>query len=236
MTLEINACYRLRRPDCVCDPDSRTHFFVKYDMNTGEASPSGINNQYEAIACFELNDAVPKDVAIHFETAKNLYLYAWFIYRFYPVAEQQALVSLEFALRERFPDFVVSEKKRRPKSGGPGLRMLLDHAIKNGSVRNDMFAARERWAWRRAEMRHSFEEMQEMISAGIECMEVDSSDVVVTQDDLDCDWLGIFRETIPEIRNNYAHGSAHLMPTGLHTFEMVVELINQLYPKTSGEE
>jgi len=201
-------------------------------MNTGETSPRVINIQYEAIACFELNDAVPKDVAIHFETAKNLYLYAWFVYRFYPVAEQQALASLEFALRERFPDFVKEQERKR----GFGLKKLMSYAIENNHIRNEAFPTRERWAWRRAEMRHSFERMQEMISAGIESMEVDRSDVVVTQDDLDCDWLGIFRETIPKIRNNYAHGSAHLMPTGLHTFEMVVELINQLYPKTVGEE
>lgn len=232
MTLEINECDRLRRPDCVCDPDSRTHFFVKYDMNTGETSPRVINNQYEAIACFELNDAVPKDVAIHFETAKNLYLYAWFVYRFYPVAEQQALASLEFALRERFPDFVKEQERKR----GFGLKKLMSYAIENNHIRNEAFSTRERWAWKRAEMRHSFERMQEMMAAGIESMEVDRSDVVVTQDDLDCDWLKIFRETIPKIRNNYAHGSAHLMPTGLHTFEMVVELINQLYPKTVGEE
>jgi hypothetical protein len=196
----INECDQLRLPDSVCEPDSRTHFYVNYDKRTEQTSPKIIKNQYEAVACFVLNDTVPENITIHFETAKNLYLYAWFVYRFYPVAEQQALASLEFALRERFPDFVESERKKRPKSGGPGLWMLLDHAIKNGSVRNDMFAARERWAWRRAEIRHSFEKMQEMMAAGIESMGWSESEVVVTQEDLECDWLRIFQENIPKIR------------------------------------
>jgi hypothetical protein len=48
---------------------------------------------------------------------------------------------------------------------------------------------------------------------------------------LDSDWLGVFQETIPEIRNIHAHGSGHLYPAAVrHTFEMVSEIINQLYP------
>lgn len=223
----ISECDQLRLPDIVCDPDPRTHVYMKFDTTTGQTSPRIIKDQYELIACFVLNDAVPEDIAIHFETAKNLYLYAWFVYRFYPVAEQHALGSLEFALRERFPDFVREQSKKR----GFGLKKLLNHAIENSHIKNEMFTTRKRWAWQRAEMRHSFERMRKMQEAGLKCIEWSESEIVVTQDDLECDWLGIFKETIPKIRNNYAHGSGHLLPTGLHTFEMVVELINQLYPE-----
>ncbi len=232
MDAEIHESDRLRLPECVCDPDPRTHTFVKLDLTTGKDRRKVIEDQYEAIACFVLNDAVPKNVAIHFETAKNLYLYAWFVFRFYPVAEQHALTSLEFALRERFPDFVKEYSGRR----GFGLKILLSHAIKNNYVRNELFTRRELWAWRRAEMHHSVKKVQEMMAAGLESMEWNEDEIIVTEDDLNCDWLAIFQETIPKARNRYAHGSESLKHTVLHTFEMVVELINQLYPKKQFEE
>ncbi len=227
MNQEIDVSDCLRAPDCVCDPDCRTKHLVKVEKRTGKVYSRVIEDQHSAIACFKLNETVPASVAIHFETAKNLYLYAWFIFRFYPVAEQQALASLEFALRERFSEFVKEHSGKR----GFGLKKLLSHAIENNYIRNELFTTRERWAWNRAEMRHSFEKMQEMMAAGIESMEWSESEVVVTQEDLDCDWLDIFQEVIPKIRNCYAHGSGELKHTVLHTFEMVSEIINQLYPK-----
>jgi len=157
---------------------------------------------------------------------KNLYLYAWFVYRFYPVAEQHVLVSLEFALRERFPDFVKEQADHVV-----GLKKLLKYAIENDHLKNEFFSTRERWAWKRAERRHSVEMMEKMKASGLNQIEYSDSDVLVTQEDLDSDWLGTFQETIPEIRNRHAHGSPDLRPTVRHTFETVTELINQLYPR-----
>jgi hypothetical protein len=227
MTLKINECDQLRPPDRVCEADSRTHILVKRNRNTGTVSSRAIEDQYEAVACFKLNETVPIDVVIHFETAKNLYLYAWFVFRFYPVSEQQALASLEFALRERFPEFVKANFRKR----GFGLKKLLNHAIVNGHVRNELFTTRERWAWKSAEMRHSVDKAREMISAGLKSTIWSESEITVTQEDLNCDWLGIFEEVIPVIRNRYAHGSGDLKHTVLHTFELVSEIINQLYPQ-----
>jgi hypothetical protein len=222
MNSEIAECDLLRLPERACSPDSRTHVFYKIDLR----------DQYEAIACFILNEDVPTEVAIHFETAKNLYLYAWLVYRFYPVAEQQALAGLEFALRERFQDFVAAEKEKGPKAIEPGLKKLLGHAIKGGFVRNENFSTREHWARELAKSRYSFQKSQEMRSAGINSWVEDESEIVVTQEDLDYDWLGNFQEIIPRIRNSYAHGSGLLYPAPVRrTFEMVSEIINQLYPK-----
>lgn len=214
MTDGINECDQLRLPNRVYGPDTRTQKVIE--------------DQYEAIASFKLNETVPDDVAIHFETAKNLYLYAWFVYRFYPVAEQHVLASLEFALRERFSDFV---KKKQSDTRGLGLKKLLKYAIDNDHLKNELFTTRERWAWRRAEMQYMHELSMKMHAAGLKKIEWSNSDVVVTQEDLDADWLGIFLEAIPKIRNRHAHGSGDLMPGGSHTFEMVSEIINQLYPK-----
>ena len=212
----------LRLPEHACSPASRTNVFYKIDLK----------DQYEAIACFKLKEDVPTAVAIHFETAKNLYLYAWFVYRFYSVAEQQALASLEFALRERFSEFVAAEKKKHPRAMEPGLKRLLNHAIKGSFVRNENFSAREHWAKIIAKERYSFKKREEARSAGVNSWIEDESEIVVTQEDLNCDWLGDFYEIIPRIRNSYAHGSWHLYPAPVrHTFEIVSEIINQLYPK-----
>ena len=135
------------------------------------------------------------------------------------------LASLEFALRERFPDFVKEQSGKR----GFGLKKLLKYAIENGCLKNELFSTREHWAWRHPEMRNSYEMSQKMMAAGLDQIEWNDADVVVTQEDLDSDWLGVFQEAIPDIRNRHAHGSGDLMPTVRHSFETVTELINQLY-------
>ncbi|MHB1237830.1 MAG: hypothetical protein ACYCY7_09730 [Gallionella sp.] len=213
MSRDIIECELIRTPERVCEPDPRTQRVIE--------------DQYETIASFKLNESVPEGVVIHFETAKNLYLYAWFVYRFYSVAEHYVLATLEFALRERFPDLVNEQAAKR----GLGLKRLLKYAIENGYLKNELFSTRERWAWKRAEMRHSIEMSQKLMASGLDKIEYSDSDVMVTQEDLDSDWLGVFQETIPEIRNIHAHGSGHLYPAPVrHTFEMVSEIINQLYP------
>lgn len=234
MNSGIQESDKLRSPDRVSEPDSRTHLFVQLDKRTGLVSPRVIEDQFQAIVGFVLNDSVPDEVLIHFETAKNLYLYAWFVYRFYPIAEQQALASLEFALRERFPDFVVAEKKKHRMGWEPGLKQLLGYAIKEGFVRNEDFSTRERWARKRAERRYIYERREEMRRTGINSLEIDPSKAIVTQEDLDFDRLQVFLEVVPTIRNDYAHGSATLKNDVLNSFEFVSEIINQIYPNTKS--
>ena len=231
MFQEIQECDQLRLPEKICEPDSRTYSFVRVDLATGQTRQRVIDDQYEAVACFTLNETVPNEVAIHFETAKNLYLYAWFVYRFYPVAEQQALACLEFALREKFSEYVADAKNKSKRGLEPGLKKLLGYAIKEGTVSNERFSTRERWAKDIAENRHHFQKIEEMMNAGIDCWVEDESEVEVTEEDRDCDWLKIFLQAIPSIRNDYAHGSRTLKSNVRHSFEVVSEIINQLYPR-----
>jgi len=62
-----------------------------------------------------------------------------------------------------------------------------------------------------------------------ECV-VDYSGVTPNEEDLNHDWLGHFVATRPTVRNMHAHGSDALYPVIGRTFEIVVELINQLFP------
>lgn len=142
----------LRGSEDALRPDPRNESPVVFDE-------SGIRrctvaDQYESIRGSEFNAAVPHSIRVHFETAKNLYLYSWFVYRFYPVAEQQALTSLEFALRERLLQAGESGKgKRRIR----GLAAQLQRARALGFIRNEGLKIRERLAMRRARERYDFE-------------------------------------------------------------------------------
>ena len=235
MSSQVKESDQLRQPEKIYDPDPRHSHFVKLDFKTGQRRNRVIDDQHEAISCFTLNEYVPVDIATHFETAKNLYLYAWFVYRFYSVAEQQAFASLEFALRERFPDFVGEEKKKHKRGFEPGLKQLMGYAINEGFVKNEGFSTREYWARMRAVSRYKHQKSEEMRNAGVESWVIDESEAVVTQEDLDYDWLGDIQKIIPKIRNLYAHGSWHLYPAPVrHTFEIVSEIINQLYPKAEA--
>lgn len=67
MEQEINECERLRLPENVCEPDSRTHSFVILeDKRTGKFRRRVIQDQYEAVAHFKLNETLPTNVATHF--------------------------------------------------------------------------------------------------------------------------------------------------------------------------
>lgn len=71
--------------------------------------------------------------------------------------------------------------------------------------------------------------MEKMDLEGLnECM-VDYTNVRPEKEDLEFDWLESFIKTLPKLRNMHAHGSSDLYPAVGRTFEIVEELINQLF-------
>ena len=160
---------------------------------------------------------------------RDRYLYAWFVYRFYPVAEQQALTTLEFGLRERLA--IVYPSQYGPNSKWiPPLTKMLETARADGLIANAGMRATERWAFRRARDRVSDEATRKLIETGAESIEFAPDNVLPEPQDYSDDALSVFMETLPAIRNTYAHGSSMLHSTVLGTFEIVADLINQLFP------
>jgi len=212
-------------------PDPRSLMTV-VRRSDGSTSMVTLAERHENIASFELTAAVPADIRVHFETSKNLYLYAWFVYRFHSVAEQQALATLEFALREclglRFPSFCGPSVKR-----SPGLSLLLGKARKEKLISNDGLRARERLALLRARDRASMARIQEMTEKGLTEMYYKESEIEPLPEDYAHDPLDVFEKTLPLLRNTYAHGDSMLHPTVLGTFEIVTDLVNQLYPEAA---
>ncbi len=218
---------QLRSSDATGTPDARSLSTVALRPD-GTTSVVALAERHADVAQFELMTTVPADIRIHFETAKNLYLYAWFVYRFYPVAEQQALITLEFALRERLA--LSYPAKYGPASTWvPSLTKMLETARKDGLISNAGMRATERWALRRARDRVSNEATRRLMEKGVEFVEYDLDGVVPEQQDYRDDALTVFIGTLPEIPNIYAHGSSMLHSTVLGTFEIVTDLINQLF-------
>ena len=221
---ELHPADALRTPASALLPDDRTNAFAVIDQ--GMVRKITQADHHGAIARFELSSAVPIAVRIHFETARNLYLYAWFVYRFYPVAEQHALTSLEFGLRER----LVQGHLSKSSAERMGLSDLLKRARNHGLISNGALRGCQKWAMEMARQRYSLQQLNVMIEAGSDAMSFDDSHIEPTAEDLAHDWIDDFIEYLPKIRNDYSHGTGTLHHTVLRTFEIASDLINQLFP------
>ncbi len=167
---------------------------------------------------------------MHFDTARNVLIYAWFVYRFHAVAEQQALTSLEFALQER----MESGRYATPAPRSEKLRGLSDRlraAREQGLLDNARLPRAADWALERARHRFQFEQIERMTRLGLSSIEVDDSHVQASPEDLQHDRIEAFILYLPKVRNMYAHGSEMLHPTVYRTFEIVRDLIDQLFSK-----
>ncbi len=221
---DVASCDALRSPEEALVADERTGFFVRFD-NEG-VRPVSLADRHAEISRYELDIEIPLDVRVHFENARNLYLYAWFVYRFNAVAEGHALGSLEYALRLRLIDggFVSAAKGDKM-----GLADLLKRAKKHDLIRNEEIKSRVRWAIELAKDRYRLLQIDTMSRTGLTEMIVDDSNVAPTEEDLAYDWISVLIESLPEMRNDYAHGSKTLIPNVLRTFDIVCDLVNQLF-------
>lgn len=127
----------------VCQPDIRYRGRVDLDKTTGTISETTIESIYDLIQPISLGSNVPDEVRSHFETAKNLALYSWFVYSFNVVAAMHAFASLEMALRTKIDDKKTSFKglldkafNNRKLTGGLGPPVDLSVALSR--MRNDL--------------------------------------------------------------------------------------------------
>lgn len=206
--------------------DVRSYFFSRFD-ETGIREDS-LAEHHADIAKIELSSNVPAAVVIQFETARNLYLYAWYVYRFYPVAQHQVLACLELGLRERIGGSLPAKYLRRA-GDIPTMRPLLQYAIDCGLIKNEAFRQWREHVQRRAETRYRDEQVVAMVEAGLERCELRYENAVPNEQDKEFDYLAVLKKALPGIRNSLAHGSTNLSNQVLGTFELVQEILDQLY-------
>lgn len=222
----------LRPINYICAPDPRSVGFVTPDREAGEWRQLRVDDYHSSVAAHSLNKAVPEDIRIHFDTARNLYVYAFFVYRFYPVAEHHALACLELALRERYEKEIP--KKYYEHSKHVTLKPLLRYAVDKGDVKNEGFKRWHEAAEVRARTRYMYEKTDEMREKNLDQIELDYSEVQVTDIDRNIGYINDLIDILPKFRNNYAHGSKMLHNNVLGTIQLVSEIINQIYPENSN--
>lgn len=217
----ISPAEALRTLESVMEPDPRNAHFGFY--------PPSLETRHADISALTLNNTVPEEVAIQFETARNLYLYSWYVYRFHMVAAKQAYATLELGLRAALPSRLPDPYQKRGKKAMLGG--MLRYAVDQGLLRNEGFRRWHAMAVTRARERISMDAMQTMIDQGLDSIEVDDSEpLLITDEDRTWNLLQTLTETIPALRNVLAHGSSMLTNQVLGSIELVAEILNQLYP------
>ena len=231
MSNEISTADLLKKLDAINLPDERTFAFSRFDeLGIRDVT---LDEHHADIARFQLSSNVPEDVIIHFETAKNIYLYAWYVFRFYPVAEHQVLASLEMGLRMKISKPMPSNSAQKNKrNSNLTLAPLLRKAIDQGLIKNEGFSMWHSIVQKRARHRMMSERIAEMkLNDSIKSIEYD--EVTLTPEDLNYDYVSELEKILSGIRNSYAHGSANLHNQVLGTFKLVSEILAQIYSKES---
>ena len=112
--------------DAILDQDRRTRI-------VGLMMPSifgTLGKWHEYVDSVQLNPSAPADVQRNFNRAKNLSLYAWYVYDFHQVAEMDAISTLEMALKQKFKECDVSSSQ--------GLKNLLSKSVKLGWLSSEL--------------------------------------------------------------------------------------------------
>lgn len=208
----------LRTPDMTYKPDIRSAAF----------GLSEIGDLYRSIEPFSLTDQVPENIVIQYNTACNLYLYAFNVYRFYNVAEHHALITLEFAIKE-FVGIEKLEAFKKERNFSRGLRLCMEYVREQKLVKNSDFSA---W-WQRnrnyALDQHRLKKITEMKEKHIDAIEINYDEVDSEDFNIEWDYIDMLCENLPNLRNRKAHGSSTLYNQVLFIFDIVSTIINTMY-------
>ncbi len=98
-----------RTPSNVMLPDDRSNL----------VGLNSIEQLHEAIDEYRLDKSIPENIRIQFATAKNLILYSYYVYRFFPIAKHQLFVVLEHAIKECIGEQTFKTTKKRKTESRP---------------------------------------------------------------------------------------------------------------------
>lgn len=228
----------------LCTPDVRNTCYVHINRQTGEERPVTLEDHYAEIERYALHDQVPVSIATQYDVARNLYLYAWFEYRFFNVAEAYALNVLELAMKGRIGKTKITQyikqrnsehKEKTGKKGGirNGMKTLMEYCRDHQLVRNEGFTQWSQHATKQAYYRALHEQFlwakAEMDRTGATEVSLPDIEIKSLPPDPDYDHIQHLIDHTNRTRNGYNHGSTMLHNQVLGTFEMVLEFINQLY-------
>lgn len=131
-------------------------------------------------------------------------------------------------MRERLKEEIRTGKIKGKRAT---LRPLLTYAVEHDLVRNEGFSAWRKRGMTRSRRRVEMEKLREASEKRLTEFTWDESDIRVTAEDLDWDYVKMLPKLLSVVRNDYAHGSTELHNWALRSFQIVSEFINQLYPE-----
>lgn len=181
-------------------------------------------DEHDDLASIRLNDSVPLVVAQLFETAKNVSLYSWFVYRFHPVSESVAFSALELALNLRKTGLPLLP----PDFRSVGLSTLLRDAVESGLLCETGFPSRVGFVAHAAHMAAVAKLIAEECD-GAEIPEPTEQAILLASSEVSL--TKHLMELWPTVRNVMAHGSPRLTPNSRHTLRLIAEALNQLFPR-----
>ncbi|MCL1142689.1 hypothetical protein [Shewanella gaetbuli] len=208
----------LRTPLNMAVGDSRNYLF-------NITSPEQL---YDDIARFTLNKNVPEHIVIQYDTARNLYLYSFHVYRFYNVAQQHLFSALELAIKDGIGE---DKLKKFAKSRGArlGLSICMQYLRDKKIISNSDFP---RWHNRNraeAEAAYSHKVIEQMVEKGLDEYIWNESEIEQSTIESQWDLVDVMCRTMPKIRNEFAHGSTTLFKDVLVYFDDISIIINKVY-------
>lgn len=219
----------LRTPVNVLAPDQRNfHFGV-----------TAIEVLYARISQCSLNSYVPEDIRTQFDTARNLFLHSFYVYRFYVVAESQVLSTLELAIRECIGDKTLAAFQKQLKASGvhftKGLRLYLEYLARHQLIKNEDFPIWHRRNQIAAEEAYRDKIFKLMDEQALEEYQWDESEIDESAFDVEWDYVKVLCDILPKIRNNHSHGSKMLHNQVSLSFVNVSVIINKMYERTASD-
>jgi hypothetical protein len=220
----------LRTPTTVMLPDVRSSHFQGSDIQI----------MHKRVSEFSLADVVPKEIHTQYDTARNLYLHAYYVYRFYNVAQQHLYGVLELAIRTAVGEVELGryqkQQKKQGKRFGRGLSLCLHYLTEHNLIVDEDFP---RWhhnqltAKEHAYRIHIVSKMKEQ-NLSEYAWDEDECNAM----DVEHSWslVDTLCECLPKIRNNFAHGSTSLYNSVMGDFEDVSVIINQVYERTQSSK
>ncbi|MDQ7059337.1 MAG: hypothetical protein Q9N62_13425 [Ghiorsea sp.] len=190
-----------------------------------------IEKMHEHISQFSLSDEVPIDVRIKFDTARNLYIYSWYVYRFTNIAEHQLFICLEFGLRELLLEELPMEYKNR--HGDTSIEKLLRYIVDSRYLKSEDFKRYQHRVRKNAESRYKQTKYEEMDEKGLNEITYNLKGAMISEED-HFDFFEPLIKYIRYFRNEYAHGSTMLFGNITSTFEDVSEILNSVYSRKKG--
>jgi hypothetical protein len=185
----------------LCQADPRQLLFTYMDRAAdGGFRQRTIDDLYREVESIRLHDRVPETVRSHFETARNLAVYAWYFYPFNMTAQLAAYTTIEYALRSK-----TADKKTK-------FKHLLIKAVNAGWICDSGFSIPRQ---------HAASLRARNLLLPPEYKQPEPS--------LFREYCDVLSETIPFLRNELAHGSNMLHSGGTGAVRLSAELINQLF-------